>query len=115
MSGQEQKEQQGSQADLFGEEYSVEKAKDSRGTARRLLKNLMEQKWKLLIVLISTVSASAFGLLSPKVMGIAINQIFDGIKTAVRSGGSFRVDLETMGWILSLLLGLYLLCLAVSC
>ncbi len=109
MSGQEQKEQQGSQADLFGEEYSVEKAKDSRGTARRLLKNLMEQKWKLLIVLISTVSASAFGLLSPKVMGIAINQIFDGIKTAVRSGGSFRVDLETMGWILSLLLGLYLL------
>ena len=105
----ERSESQEMQTDLFGDDYSVEKAKDSRKTTRRLFRNLMEQKWRLLTVLISTVAASAFGLLSPRVMGTAINRIWDGIQSAAQTGGKFSVNFETMGAILLLLLGLYLL------
>ena len=105
----ERNESQEMQSDIFGDDYSTDKAKDSRKTTRRLLQNLMQQKWRLLLVLVSTIAASAFGLLSPKVMGTAINQIWDGIKSALQSGGKFSVNFETMGAILLLLLGLYLL------
>lgn len=105
----ERNESQEVQSGAFDEEFRVEKAKDSRKTARRLFQNLMEQKWKLLLVLVSTIAASAFGLLSPRVMGTAINQIWDGVKSALQSGGKFHVNLETMGAILLLLLGLYTL------
>ena len=105
----EREESQETQSNVFGDDYSTEKAKDSRKTTRRLFRNLMEQKWKLLLVLVSTIAASAFGLLSPKVMGTAINHIWDGIQSAMQSGGRFRVNFETMGAILLLLLGLYLL------
>ena len=93
----EREESQETQSNVFGDDYSTEKAKDSRKTTRRLFRNLMEQKWKLLLVLVSTIAASAFGLLSPKVMGTAINHIWDGIQSAMQSGGRFRVNFETMG------------------
>lgn len=97
------------QTNDFGDGYSVDKAKNSKKTSRRLIKRLMQQKWKLLIVFISIVISSAFMILSPKVVGVAINQIFDGIRTSSASGRSFTVSFETMGAVLSVLLGLYLL------
>ncbi len=93
----------------FTDEYSAEKANDSKKTAFRLIKRLAQQKWKLLIVFISIVISSVFMILSPKVMGVAVNQIFDGIQTAAKTGGNFTVNFETMGVILSVLFGLYLL------
>lgn len=105
----EHNETQEIQSNAFDEEYSTEKAKDSRKTTRRLIKNLMRQKWKLLLVFVSTIAASAFGLFAPRVMGTAINRIYDGIQSALQNGGRFSVDLASMGWVLSLLLALYLL------
>lgn len=105
----EKDELQEVQSNDFGGEYSVGKAKDSKKTAFRLVKRLMQQKWKLLIVFISIVISSLFMILSPKVMGMAINQIFDGIKAATAAGGKFVVNFETMGIVLSVLLGLYML------
>ena len=101
-------ESQEMQSNVFGDNFSTEKVKDSRKTTRRLFQNLMEQKRKLLLVLVSTIAASAFGLLSPKVMGTAINHIWNGIQNAVQSGERFNVNFKTMGAILLLLLGLYL-------
>ena len=105
----EHNETQEIQSNAFDEEYSTEKAKDSRKTTRRLIKNLMRQKWKLLLVFVSTIAASVFGLFAPRVMGTAINRIYDGIQSALQNGGRFSVDLASMGWVLSLLLILYLL------
>ena len=88
---------------------SAERAKNAKGTALRLFKKLMEQKGKLLVIVISIVVSSLFNILSPKVMGIAINDIYDGIKNALVNGQRFQVNLETMGAVLMGLLGLYLL------
>lgn len=97
------------QPDDFGGEYSVEKAKDSKKTAFRLVKWLAQQKWKLLLVLASIVISSVLMLMSPKVIGAAIDQLWGGIRTAAETGGTFAVNFETMGAILFVLLGLYLL------
>ena len=95
--------------DTFDDDMSAERAKNAKGTAFRLLKKLMEQKWKLLVIVLSIIVSSLFNILSPKVMGIAINDIFDGVKNALGNGQRFQVNLETMGTVLLGILGLYLL------
>lgn len=91
----------------FGDE-GMEKAKNVKGTSFRLLKKLLEQKWKLILVFVSIIIGSVFNILSPKLLGVAINQIFDGIQEKAKSGGYFQVNFETMGAVLLSLLGLYL-------
>ena len=97
------------QVNDFGDDLSADKAKDTKKTSLRLLKQLMRQKWKLLIVFLSTIGSSLFMILSPRVSGEAINQIYDGIKNAVTNGTKFQVNLDTMGFILALLFCLYLI------
>ena len=87
----------------------VDRAQNTRGTAIRLLRKLMEQKGKLLIVFFSILIGSLFNILAPKVMGEATNQIVRGIQNALKNGQKFQVNLETMGAILLCLTGLYLL------
>lgn len=87
----------------------LEKARDSRKTILRLLSYLMKQKWKLLLVVFSILASSLFEILSPKVLGIAINEIYAGVKNAVVHSEPFRVSFETLGFVLLTLLGLYLL------
>ena len=89
--------------------FSVEHAQNAKGTTFRLLKKLMDQKWKLLIIVASIIAGSIFNILSPRVMGEAINEIFNGIQNAVVNGQTFQVNMETIGGVLIVLLGLYLL------
>lgn len=93
----------------FDSELSFEKSKNGPKTALRLLHYLMCHKWKLLLVVISILASSLFGILSPKVLGIAINEIYEGARNAIQNGELFRVSYETMGNVLLLLLGLYIL------
>ena len=94
-------------ADTFDSDMSAERAKNARGTSLRLFKKLMGQKWKILIVVISIIFSSLFNILSPKVMGTAINDIFEGVKNSLANGQKFQVNMETMGTVLLGLLGLY--------
>ena len=91
----------------FDNEMSCDKARDPERTIKRLIVYLMKQKWKLLFVFISTVAAAVFMVLSPKVLGKAIDLIFTGIQNAVRIGTSFEVNLTTIGPLLLELLFLY--------
>ena len=88
---------------------SAEKAKDAKKTTKRLLKYMAKQKFKILIIFISVLISSALTVLAPMVMGKAIDQLFNGIKTAVQTGTKFSVNFSTMGGIVSILLGLYLI------
>ena len=71
---------------LLDDGMSAERARNAKGTALRLLKKLMEQRWKLLVVIVSIIISSVFTVLSPKLIGIAINQIFNGIQSAAAGG-----------------------------
>ncbi len=97
------------QASAFDLDFNVEKAKNSQKTTLRLVRYLSKQKWKLLLVIISVIASSLFEILSPKVLGIAINEIFEGVKNAAVNAAPFRVSFQTLGTVLLALLGLYLL------
>lgn len=80
----------------FEDGMSAEKAKDAK-TTKRLLKYMAKQKFKILIIFISVLISSALTVLAPMVMGKAIDQLFNGIKTAVQTGTKFSVNFSTMG------------------
>ena len=87
----------------------IEKAKVTKKTTIRMFRYLLRQRWKLLLIVISLLASSLFGILSPRVLGKAINEIYEGVRNVVQSGGVFRVNFDTMGTLLLTLLALYLL------
>lgn len=101
-------EEQNNMAD-FQDDVVSEKARYAKKTSMRLIKQLLEQKWKLLLVFISILFASAFTILAPKAVGAAINQIFDGIQHALKNGGRFIIDWDSLGMVITILLSLYLM------
>ena len=102
------------QTNMEPEEVLVDKAKNVKGTAFRLIKQLLKQKWRLLVILVSIIAGSLFTLLSPMVIGKTINIIFDGIKKAALYGETFSVNFQTIGIFMVSLLVLYVLSAAFS-
>lgn len=97
------------QSGAFGHDMETEKARDSKKTTLRLMRYFMDQKWKLLLVTICILASSMFGILSPRVLGMAINEIYEGVRSSAVDGAPFRVSFETMGTVLLVLLGLYIM------
>ena len=54
-----------------------EKAKDFKGTGRKLAKYLAEFRWHMLMVAIFAVGSTTFAIVSPKILGGATNQIVE--------------------------------------
>ena len=89
--------------------HYMDKAKNTKKTTLRLIRCLFRQKGKLLSVVLSILAGSLFEILSPRVLGIAINEIYEGVKNTAANAAPFRVSFETLGTVLLTLLGLYLL------
>ncbi len=75
----------------------VEKAKDFRGTLRRLLRYLKPQRTALSVVIAFAILGTVFTVLGPKITGNAINQLTDGLvaKAIVDSIDKAQPDLQT--------------------
>ena len=54
-----------------------EKAKDFKGTVKKLIKYLSDFRWQMLMVLIFAIASTIFAIASPKILGGATNQIVD--------------------------------------
>lgn len=96
-------------ADDFNSEMSTARAKNAKSTMKRFFKDLMRQKWKIIAVVLSLAASAVCSVLSPKVLGMATDQIFEGVKNAAENGTTFSISVATMGTILFALIGLYLL------
>lgn len=84
-----------------------EKAKDFKGTVRKLLNYLKPFRLKLIFVFIFAIASTVFAILGPKVLAEAVNEIFAGVierVTGVEGGG---IDFEAVKGIIFILLGLY--------
>lgn len=81
----------------------MEKAKDFKGTLKRLVGYLKPHHYKLYAVLIAAVLSTVFSIVSPKIMGLATTSLFDSFLTG--SG----VNFEYIALILLTLSGLYLI------
>lgn len=95
-----------------GKHMSTEKAKDFKGTMKKLAGYLAEYKAALFFVCVFAIGSTIFNIVGPKVLGKATTEIFNGLVRKV-SGGS-GIDFEKIGKILLLLLCLYMASAAFS-
>ncbi|AQS08857.1 putative ABC transporter ATP-binding protein [Clostridium saccharobutylicum] len=92
----------------FDSEISIERAKDTKKTLKRLIKLLLNQKWKLIVVIFFAIMSLAFTMSSPLIFSEAINTIYDGIKNAP-SSSYFNIRFDIIMKLAFMLLGIYLL------
>jgi ATP-binding cassette subfamily B protein len=84
----------------------VQKAKDFKGTLRRLTGYLAPHRTSLTIVVVAGVISTLFSVIGPKLMGRATTVIFEGY-LARRLGRGTGIDFGTVGGIIQTLLVLY--------
>ena len=85
---------------------TVEKAKDFKGTTKKLLNNyLSKYRLALVIVVIFAIGSTIFSIVGPKILGNATTEIFNGLVSKL-SGGS-GIDFGKIAEILLTLLALY--------
>ena len=86
----------------------VEKAKDFKGTTKKLIKNyLAKYKIALIIVLIFAVGSTIFSIVGPKILGNATTEIFNGLVNKI--SGNSGINFNKVGTILLTLLTLYVI------
>lgn len=85
--------------------HPVEKAKDFKGTMKKLTKTLSQYKIGFIIVLLFAVGSTVFSIIGPTVLGNATTKISEGIIR--RIGGGPGVDFAALGRILITLIILY--------
>lgn len=85
-----------------------EKPKDFKGTLRRLLQYLKPRRVQLIITFFAAILSTLFSIVGPKVMGMAITEIFEGIYEKFQGIQGAGVDFGTVGQILLWLAGLYI-------
>lgn len=82
---------------------------NTKGTVKRFFKDLMKQKSKIIITFVCLAVSAVCTILTPALIGKAINQVFDGVQKALSAGGTFTVNFATMGGIMLAILALYLM------
>ncbi|KOP66090.1 ABC transporter [Bacillus sp. FJAT-18019] len=86
-----------------------EKAKDFKGTFRRLTRYLKPHTGKLLIVLAAAILSTIFSIVSPKILGEATTILFKGFIAKMQGVPGAGIDFQAIQTIMLWLAGLYLL------
>lgn len=85
----------------------IEKAKDFKGTTKKLINDyLAKYKIALIIVIIFAIGSTIFSIIGPKILGNATTEIFNGLVNKISGNGG--IDFGKVGTILLTLLGLYI-------
>ena len=85
----------------------LEKAKDVKGTIRKLIKYISNYKISLMIVFIVAILSTIFSIVGPKILGNATQELYVGLINKIQGVGG--INFEAIGKILLFLLGLYIL------
>lgn len=92
---------------------AVKKAKDFKGTTKKLIKNyLANYKISLMIVFIFAVGSTIFSVIGPKILGNATTEIYTGLIGKIYGTGG--INFEKIANILLTLLALYIASAAFS-
>lgn len=84
-----------------------EKAKDLKGSLKKLMNLISKQKLAIVLVVLFAVGSTIFSTVGPKIQGLATTEIFNGFIASVRGTGS--IDFGKVARILLWLLSLYVL------
>ena len=86
---------------------ATEKAKDFKGTFKKLLKEINKYKISIFFVIIFSIGSVIFSIFGPKILGNATTEIFNGLVSKVSGGAG--IDFTKLGKILLFLIGLYVI------
>jgi ATP-binding cassette subfamily B protein len=86
----------------------AEKAKDFKGSLRRLVTFLRPYRVSITVVLGMAVLSTVFSVLGPKILGNAITILFNGVVSVAQHVPGASIDYSRVSIILLWLLGLYL-------
>ena len=91
-----------------GRGQTTEKAKNFKGTTKKLISQyLSKYKVGLILVIIFAVGSTIFSIIGPKILGNATTEIYNGLVNKIQGLGG--IDFNKIGKILLTLLGLYVL------
>ena len=83
-----------------------EKAKDFKGSMKKLFKYMEHYKFRFAIMFVFAVAGTVFSIVEPKILGKATTELFNGLVAKVNGTGG--INFEKIGMILLWTLGLYL-------
>ena len=89
-----------------------EKAKDFKGTMKKLMAYMGSYKIAILFVMLFAVGGTAFNIIGPKILGNATTEIFNGLVSRVSGGDG--IDFGKVGRILLSALSLYVVSATLS-
>ncbi len=84
-----------------------EKARDFKGTLRKMIRYMGAYRYALIAVMVFAVGGTAFNIIGPKVLSRATTELFNGLMAKVAGNGG--IDFGKIGRILLILLGIYVL------
>lgn len=87
----------------------VQKAKDFKGTLKRLVGYLKPRRIQLLAVFLTAILSTVFSIVSPKILGKATTKLFEGMMKKFMHVPGAKVDFQYIGQIIIILAGLYLI------
>ncbi|HER23462.1 MAG TPA: ABC transporter ATP-binding protein, partial [Candidatus Atribacteria bacterium] len=87
----------------------IEKAKDFRGTLKRLLDYLKPYRVKLIITFLAAIASTFFNIISPKIMGRVTTKLFEGFLLKTKNVPNAAIDFNYILNIIFILIGLYVL------
>ncbi len=85
----------------------MQKAKDFKGTLRRLMVYLKPRRLHLAVVVLMAILSTVFAIVSPKIMGKATTKLFEGLMMKFRGVPGAHVDFDYIANILITLAVLY--------
>ncbi|GAB6118734.1 ABC transporter ATP-binding protein [Thermoanaerobacter brockii subsp. lactiethylicus] len=83
-----------------------EKARDFKGTMKKLIKYLSVYKASIISVFVLAALSASFSIAGPKILSKAITKIFEGVMDKITGKGS-GIDFEYVEKIILILIGLY--------
>lgn len=86
----------------------AEKARDFKGTIKRLVIYISEYKLHVSAVIFFAIISTIFSIIGPKILGRATTKLFEGVMERI-SGTGIGIDFGYIGKIILLLIGLYFL------
>lgn len=89
-----------------GPPVAMEKAKDFKGTVKKLWRYLSKYKIALIIVILFTIASTVFSVIGPKILGNATTELFNGVISKYTGGAG--INFTKIGKILLFLLALYI-------
>ncbi len=87
----------------------VQKAKNFKGTLKRLVVYLKPHKLALLVIFFTAILSTLFSIVGPKILGEATTKLFQGMMQKFMHVPGAKVNFQYIGNIILTLIGLYLL------